>query len=37
MALFQAFDERETPEAACADVRVTPADVRAILATLNID
>jgi hypothetical protein len=37
MALFQAFDERETPEAACADVQVGPADVRAILASLNID
>jgi hypothetical protein len=37
MALFQAFDERETPEAAAADVEVGPADVRAILASLNID
>ena len=37
MALFQAFDERETPEEACADVQVGPADVRAILASLNID
>jgi hypothetical protein len=37
MALFQAFDERETPEAACAGVQVGPADVRAILASLNID
>lgn len=37
MALFQAFDERETPEAAGADVQVGPADVRAILASLNID
>jgi hypothetical protein len=37
MALFQAFDERETPEAACADVQVGPADVRTILASLNID
>lgn len=37
MALFQAFDERETPEAACANVQVGPEDVRAILASLNID
>jgi hypothetical protein len=37
MALFQAFDERETPEEACADVQVGPLDVRAILASLNID
>jgi hypothetical protein len=37
MALFQAFDERETPEAAAADVEVGPADVRNILASLNID
>ena len=37
MALFQAFDERETPEAACADVQVGPEDVRTILASLNID
>ena len=37
MALFQAFDERETPEAAAADVLVGPADVRTILASLNID
>jgi hypothetical protein len=37
LALFQAFDERETPEAACADVRVGAPDVRAILASLNID
>jgi hypothetical protein len=37
MALFQAFDERETPEAAAADVQVRPADVRTILASLNID
>ena len=37
MALFQAFDERETPEAVSADVQVGPADVRAILASLNID
>jgi hypothetical protein len=37
MALFQAFDERETPEAAFAGVQVGPADIRAILASLNID
>jgi len=37
MALFQAFDERETPEALSAHVHVRPADVRAILAGLNID
>jgi hypothetical protein len=37
IALFQAFDERETPEAATADVQVGPADVRTILASLNID
>jgi hypothetical protein len=37
MALFQAFDERETPEAVCASVEVGAADVRAILASLNID
>lgn len=37
MALFQAFDERETPEAACADVDVGPAAVRTLLASLNID
>jgi hypothetical protein len=37
MALFQAFDERETPEAAFAGVQVGPADVRTILASLNID
>ncbi|MBZ5595058.1 MAG: hypothetical protein LAP39_22675 [Acidobacteriia bacterium] len=37
MALFQAFDERETPEAARAAVHVSPAAVRAILASLNID
>jgi hypothetical protein len=37
MALFQAFDERETPEAVREAVRVGPADVRALLATLNID
>jgi hypothetical protein len=37
MALFQAFDERETPEAVCASVEVGATDVRAILASLNID
>jgi len=37
MALFQAFDERETPDAMREAVRVTPAAVRAILETLNID
>ena len=37
MALFQAFDEREAPDAIREPVRVTPARVRAILETLNID
>jgi hypothetical protein len=37
VALFQAFDERETPEAMRAAVRVEPGDVHSILATLNID
>jgi hypothetical protein len=37
MALFQAFDKREAPEALREKVRVAPADVRAILATLNLD
>ena len=37
MALFQAFDERETPEAMRAAVRVGPTEVRTFLATLNID
>ena len=37
MALFQAFDERATPEQMGEAVRVTPAAVRAILETLNID
>ena len=37
MALFQAFDERETPDALREPVRVTPGGVRAILASLNID
>jgi hypothetical protein len=37
MALFQAFDERATPEQMGEAVHVTPAAVRAILETLNID
>jgi hypothetical protein len=37
MSLFQAFDERQTPEAMREGVRVSPGDVPAILATLNID
>jgi len=37
MALFQACDERATPEAMREAVRVSPSGVRAILATLNID
>jgi len=37
MALFQAFDERENPEAVQQPVRVGAAEVSAILATLNID
>lgn len=37
MALFQAFDERQTPDAMREAVRVTPAAVRSILETLNID
>jgi hypothetical protein len=37
MALFQAFDERESPEAMRDAVRVTQADVHAFLTTLNID
>jgi hypothetical protein len=37
MALFQAFDERATPEALREAVRVRPADIPAILATLDID
>jgi hypothetical protein len=37
MALFQAFDERDAPQAMQEAVRVTPAGVRAILETLNID
>jgi hypothetical protein len=37
MALFHAFDDRDTPEAMREPVRLRPADVGAILATLNID
>jgi len=37
MALFQSFDERESPEAMRDAVRVTPDDVRAFLTTLDID
>lgn len=37
MALFQAFDSRDTPEAMREAVRVRAADVGAILTTLNID
>ena len=37
MALFQAFDVRESPEALRAAVHVGPDDARAILASLNID
>jgi len=37
MALFQAFDERETPNLLSEPVRVRAADVAGILATLNID
>jgi hypothetical protein len=37
MALFQALDERQTPEAMGEPVRVRPADIQSILATLNID
>ncbi|HWB84564.1 MAG TPA: hypothetical protein VG675_10520 [Bryobacteraceae bacterium] len=37
MALFQAFDERETPALMRDDVRVRPADVAAILETLGLD
>lgn len=35
MALFQAFDERETPDLMKQDVRVRAADVEAITATLG--
>jgi hypothetical protein len=37
MALFQAFDERPSPAAMSADVRVREADVEAILITLGIE
>ena len=37
MALFQAFDERESPDAMREAVHVAPADVQAILAALHID
>jgi hypothetical protein len=37
MALFQALDERQTPGAMGEPVRVRPADIQAILETLNID
>lgn len=37
MALFQAFDERETPDAMRDPVRLTPGGMHAILANLNID
>jgi hypothetical protein len=36
MALFQAFDERETPALMKDDVRVRPADVEAIVETLGL-
>lgn len=37
MALFQAFDERATPQQMGGAVHLTPAAVRAILQTLDID
>ena len=37
MALFQAFDEREAPDAMREPVRLTPGGMRTILANLNID
>ncbi len=37
MALFQAFDERATPELMKQEVRVRAADVAAILETLHIE
>ena len=37
IALFQAFDERASPDALREPVHVTPDSVRGILATLNID
>jgi hypothetical protein len=36
MALFQAFDERETPETLKEAILLRPADVAAILETLGI-
>ena len=36
IALFQAFDERPTPEQMKAEVRVRPADVDAIIDTLDL-
>jgi len=37
MALFQAFDERESPDAMSEAIQVAPRDVPAILAALHID
>jgi len=37
MALFQAFDERESPEAMREAIHVAPRDVQTILAALHID
>lgn len=37
MALFQAFDRRENPQAMREQVRVEPADVDSILTTLDIE
>jgi len=37
MALFQAFDERESPDAMREAIHVAPRDVPAILAALHID
>ena len=37
MALFQAFDERETPEQMREQVAVRPADAAQILSTLGLD
>jgi hypothetical protein len=36
LSLFQAFDQRATPEALSEEVRVQPAEVESILATLDI-
>ena len=36
MALFQAFDERETPERMRQEVRVRPSDVEALIETLGL-